>query len=171
MSVPVMVTGTVLKNICLTNGLFKSTLIRLIQRVFKDFKEDQNFSSFWLLPSPPPFSNLSSLRSLPVCRRSTILTGEGMGKDQIVRQRVSTVLYKSFVTVWSHSFESKSGLNSKIFLFCDLAGFIRCSTGRVPTHKIKKAHCYPTCLPALPYCTYLKCRRYDAGLLVIKGGF
>ncbi len=35
-----------------------------------------------------------------VCRRSNLLTGEGGGKDQVIRPKESLVLYKSFNILW-----------------------------------------------------------------------
>jgi hypothetical protein len=69
------------------------------------FIEDQAFlRSYDSIPSPPPFSPVSKLSllflSLPVCRRSSLLTdegdGEGVGaRSQIIRPRESLGLYKS----------------------------------------------------------------------------
>jgi hypothetical protein len=50
----------------------------------------------WLLPHPlpsPPVGKLTLLLSLPVCRRSTLLTGVG-GRGE------SLVLFESFNTLW-----------------------------------------------------------------------
>jgi hypothetical protein len=59
----------------------------------------------WLHPIPPtPVNNLSLFLSLPLCRRSSTLTGEG-GRDggsrQIIRQQESIILYLSFNILWS----------------------------------------------------------------------
>jgi hypothetical protein len=55
----------------------------------------------WLLPRPLPpslgISKLSLLFSLPVCRRSSLLMGEG--RNQIIRRRESLVFYESFNTL------------------------------------------------------------------------
>ncbi len=49
------------------------------------------------LPPPPPLPEASSFLSLPVCRRSSLLTGEGGGSEwsrsQIIRPRGSLALY------------------------------------------------------------------------------
>jgi hypothetical protein len=53
----------------------------------------------WLLPHPlpPAVSKLSLFLSLPVCRRSSLLTGEGVEEEEpSIRRRESLVLYKSF---------------------------------------------------------------------------
>ncbi len=54
---------------------------------------------------PSPVSKLSLFLSLPVCRRSSELTGEGeiggWGMSQIIRPRESLALYKSFNTLCS----------------------------------------------------------------------
>ncbi len=58
----------------------------------------------WLLshpfPSPVTVSRLYLFLSLPVCRRSSLPTGEGgeVGEREIIRGRESLVLYKSFNT-------------------------------------------------------------------------
>jgi hypothetical protein len=52
-----------------------------------------------------PVSKLSLFLSLPVCRRSSLLTGDG-GRGQalsrIIGQQESLALYKSFKTLWLH---------------------------------------------------------------------
>jgi hypothetical protein len=56
-----------------------------------------------LTPSPPAVSKLSLFLSLPVCRRLSIITGEGggrWGRSQIIRRRESLVLHKSFNTLY-----------------------------------------------------------------------
>jgi hypothetical protein len=56
----------------------------------------------WLLSPPPLFSPVSLFLSLPVCRRSSLLMGDGgwgWGRTQILRRRQSLVLYKSFNTL------------------------------------------------------------------------
>jgi hypothetical protein len=51
--------------------------------------------------SPSPVSKFSLFLSLPLCRRSSLLTVEigGLGWSQIIRQRESLVLYKSVDTI------------------------------------------------------------------------
>jgi hypothetical protein len=68
--------------------------------------EDQAFSpSYNWAPHPPPFVSKSSLFiSRHVCRRSSLLTGEGgggrgWGRSQIVRLRERLALYKSINTL------------------------------------------------------------------------
>ncbi len=73
--------------------------------------EDQAFSlSYDLAPIPTPISSLVStlslFLSLPVCRRSSLLTGEGGGEEGGGRKepkpnKKSLVLYKSFNSLWS----------------------------------------------------------------------
>jgi hypothetical protein len=70
----------------------------------EQFIEDLTFSpSYDLAPPPPPYPLTSQkfvpLSQSPVCRRSSLLTGEG-GRSQIKRRRESLVLYKSFNTLW-----------------------------------------------------------------------
>ncbi len=63
----------------------------------------------WLLPPPPPpVSNLPLFLSLPVCRRSSLLTGEeggrgkGAGRTNYDDGKAwSSINYKSFNTLWS----------------------------------------------------------------------
>ncbi len=43
----------------------------------------------WFGSSPSPVIKLSLYHSLPVCRRSGLLTGEGRGRSQIIRRRES----------------------------------------------------------------------------------
>ncbi len=71
--------------------------------------EDQAFSApHDLAPSPQtppsPVSKLSLFFGLPVCRRSSFLTGEEVrrwGRSQIIRQRrESLLIYKSFNIPW-----------------------------------------------------------------------
>ncbi len=46
-------------------------------------------------PLPPsPVSKLPLLLSLPVCRLSSLLTGEGGGRSRIVRPQISLIFYK-----------------------------------------------------------------------------
>ncbi len=47
-----------------------------------------------------PASKLSFLLSPAVCHRSSLLTRERGGRSQIIRQRESLVLCKSFYTLW-----------------------------------------------------------------------
>ncbi len=72
------------------------------------FIDDQAFSPSYDLapPSPTPVSKLSLFLSLPVCRRSSLLTGEGgrgWERSQIIRRRESLVIYKSFNTLRSQA--------------------------------------------------------------------
>jgi hypothetical protein len=60
---------------------------------------------FGISPTPShttsPVSKLSLFLSLPVCRRSSLLTEKGgRGRSQIMGRRESLVLYKSFNTLW-----------------------------------------------------------------------
>ncbi len=48
-----------------------------------------------------PLSKLSLFLSLPVCRRSSLLTGEEGGVHKFIRPRESLALCKSFYTLWS----------------------------------------------------------------------
>ncbi len=50
-------------------------------------------------PPPSPVSQLSFFLSLLVPRRSSLLTGRGVGRDQIIRRREYLVRYKSFDTL------------------------------------------------------------------------
>jgi hypothetical protein len=82
----------------------------LMQRVLYDFERTRlsRRRMIWLLPHQlhPPASILSLFLSLPVCRRSSLLTGEGgrgWGRSQIIRRRESLVLYKSFNTLRSQA--------------------------------------------------------------------
>ncbi len=64
------------------------------------FIEDQAFFRSYCSaprppPSPSPFSKLSLFLSLPVCRRSSLLTGWAIS----IRRRESLALYKSFNTL------------------------------------------------------------------------
>ncbi len=55
-----------------------------------------------ILLLPHPVSKLSLFRSLLVCHRSILLTGEGgmgWGRSQMTRWRESLVLYKSLTTL------------------------------------------------------------------------
>jgi hypothetical protein len=73
-------------------------------------------------PSPPsPVSKLSLFLRIPVCRRSSLLTGEGRrgwGRSQIIRRRESHVLYELFNTLCSgvYSFESRQNLITMVLL-------------------------------------------------------
>jgi hypothetical protein len=59
----------------------------------------------WFGSSPLPISKLSLFLGLPVCRPSSLLTGEGRergwARNQIIRPRESLALYKSFNCFWS----------------------------------------------------------------------
>ncbi len=62
------------------------------------------------LPPPPPLrspvSKSSLFLSLPVCRRSSLLTGEVRGDgvgSKIIRRRENLVLYILFNTIWAGS--------------------------------------------------------------------
>ncbi len=59
-----------------------------------------SLSLFWLLPHPLPAPTPASCLSLslPVCGRSSLLTGEG-GRSQIILKQQSLVLCKSFNTL------------------------------------------------------------------------
>ncbi len=46
-----------------------------------------------------PYVQVYLYISLPVCRRSSLLTGEGGGRSQIVRRRESPVLYNLLTTI------------------------------------------------------------------------
>ncbi len=60
----------------------------------------------WLLfhftPPPLPSASLSLFLSLPVCRRSSLLTGQGMDEEpnHMTAQRESIVFYESLNTLW-----------------------------------------------------------------------
>jgi hypothetical protein len=76
------------------------------QRILKDllYSRGRGFLAVvWLGPSPTlsPISKLSLFLSLPLCRRSSLLTGVwGEGRrSQIIQQRESLLLYKSFTTL------------------------------------------------------------------------
>jgi hypothetical protein len=75
------------------------------------FEEDQAFSpSYDLAPSPPPpphpsVSKLSLFFSLPVCRWSSLLTGEGDARGW-ERNRESLVLYRQYSLVVPTKFDS-----------------------------------------------------------------
>ncbi len=71
-------------------------------RVLNDFSENKAFSpSYDLGPPPPPplspVSELSLFLSLPVCRRSSLLKGEGEEPNNTTATK-SLILYKSFNT-------------------------------------------------------------------------
>ncbi len=77
-----------------------------MSREYWMFIEDQAFSpsyDFGLLTSSPPFlSSVSSLSfSVFLSPRSMLLTGEGWGRSQIIRQRKSLALYMNHWTVCS----------------------------------------------------------------------
>jgi hypothetical protein len=71
----------------------------------------------WFSSSPNPHSLVSELSlflSIPVCRRSSWMTGEGRqvwGRNQIIRRRESHVLYRSFITLCRIVFLFKSRQN------------------------------------------------------------
>ncbi len=71
------------------------------------------------LPSPCPLSKVSLFLSLPVCRRSSLLTGEngrGRRRSQIIRRQESLVLYNPLTTFWPCSGIGKRKVK-KITLF------------------------------------------------------
>ena len=73
------------------------------QRVLNDLQRARlSFGpTIWLLATllpPSPVSKLSLFLSLFVCRRSSLMTGEG--GSQIIRRRECLVLYKSFNALW-----------------------------------------------------------------------
>ncbi len=80
--------------------------------------EEQAFSLSYDLAPPPPPPNLPSATCLsfclPVCLRSSLLTGMGeMGRgwerSQIIRRRISLVLCKSFNTLCCWAYLCKLG--------------------------------------------------------------
>ncbi len=81
------------------------------QRVLNDLQRTR-LSRSRMVRLPPPVSKFSLFPSLPVCPRSSLPQeggGEAVGRSQIIRQRVSLLLYKSFNTPWYvHSYLSLS---------------------------------------------------------------
>jgi hypothetical protein len=80
------------------------------------FLEDQAFSRSYDLappPSPPPTPSLVSMflfLSFRVCRRPSLLTGEGWRgwrRSQIIRRRENLVFYKSFKTEYVDRYKKK----------------------------------------------------------------
>jgi hypothetical protein len=73
-----------------------------------------------LLPLPPSsVIKLALFLSLLVCRRSSLLTGEGgggrwSGRSQIIRPRECLALYKSFNTFWSRLSPSHSPIGKDV---------------------------------------------------------
>jgi hypothetical protein len=84
---------------------FRNSFQPKAQRVLNDFwRTMQAFSPSYDLapPTPYPVRNLRIFLSLPVCRRSSLLTEEkgrrGWGRSQVTRRRESLALCKSFNT-------------------------------------------------------------------------
>ncbi len=82
------------KNAVLTQGMISIRKSWAVRASIKWFIEDQAFSlSYDLAPHPPPAtspgSKLSLFLSLPMCRRSSLLTGRGRGRgrSQIIPRR------------------------------------------------------------------------------------
>jgi hypothetical protein len=62
----------------------------------EETREDQAFSPSYDLASP--LSKLSLLLSLPICRRSSLLTGRGWDRSQITREKAWSVINHSILS-------------------------------------------------------------------------
>jgi hypothetical protein len=65
-------------------------------------------------PNPPPVSELSLFLSLPMCRRSSLLTGNW--EEPMKQWQESLVLYKSFSARWLHCFFAQAQIYTLLII-------------------------------------------------------